>query len=30
MAFVLQEVIEELEGSCSLEPLKKLKKGKPY
>ena len=26
MAFVLQDVIEELERSCSLEPLKKLKK----
>ena len=26
MAFVVQDVIEELERSCSLEPLKKLKK----
>ena len=26
MAFVLQDVIKELEGSHSLEPLKKLKK----
>ena len=25
MAFVLQDVIEELERSCSLDPLKKLK-----
>ena len=29
MAFVLQDVIKELEGSCSLELLKKLQKGKP-
>ena len=26
MAFVLEDVFEELEKSCSLEPLKKLKK----
>ena len=26
MTFVLQEKIEEIEGCCSLEPLKKLKK----
>ena len=26
MAFVLQDVIEELERSCSLDPLKKLRK----
>ena len=26
MAFVIQDVINELEGSCSLEPLKKVKK----
>ena len=26
MAFVLQDVINELEESCSLDPLKKLKK----
>ena len=29
MSFVLQNVIKELEESRSLEPLKKLKKGKP-
>ena len=29
MAFVPQDVIEELERSRSLDPLKKLKKGKP-
>ena len=26
MAFVLQDVINEIEESCSLEPLKRLKK----
>ena len=26
MAFVLQDVINEIEETCSLEPLKKLKK----
>ena len=26
MAFMLEDVINEIEGSCSLEPLKKLKK----
>ena len=26
MAFVVQDVIKEIEGSCSLKPLKKLKK----
>ena len=30
MAFVLQDVINELEESPGLDPLKKLKKGKPY
>ena len=30
MAFVLQDVINELEGSCSLDPLKKLKNKKPF
>ena len=31
MAFVLQDVIKELEESCSLDPVKKLKKNKiPY
>ena len=29
MALVLQDVIKELEEPHSLEPLKKLKKGKP-
>ena len=29
MAFMLQDVIKELEESRSLEPLKKLKKRKP-
>ena len=29
MAFVLQEVISEIEETRSLEPLKKLKKRKP-
>ena len=30
MAFVLQDVINEIEETRSLEPLKKLKKRKPY
>ena len=29
MAFVLQDVINEIEETCSLDPLKKLKKRKP-
>ena len=30
MAFVLQDVINEIEETRSLEPLKKLKKRKPH
>ena len=30
MAFVLQDVINEIEETRSLEPLKKLKKENPY
>ena len=29
MAFVLDDIINEIEETRSLEPLKKLKKGKP-
>ena len=27
MAFVLEDIINEIEATCSLEPIKKLKKG---
>ena len=30
MAFVLQDILNKIEESCSLDPLKMLKKGKPY